>query len=505
MNKQSVAKRNTEESEIQSYMDGMMWIIGYLESFRKSIEKNMKKSTRIPLDLKLDLENFGPVEKGTVQLKPLTIFIGPNNSGKSYVSVLVHTILSASISHKSSRPDNIVKILETELPQVTDGTTQISVPPTLINHIRTLYFQSFGDVIGEKLSYNFKLDPHKLIMRGNNSSRITISNINAVDITIKKRVIAESKMMNKKFTINLTDDIPHKIIQETETEVVLNVSPNMKDIIPHVIYTYFESIVPLQLLQSHYLPATRSGITQTYKTLAAGLMSTTPKAGDTFPTHTLTGTIADFVSDMINISDSKGKFAKIAKQMESDLFDGSIDLPRSRDKFPEITYSSNGHRIPLHQASSTISEVAPISMYLKHIAKPGDLMVIEEPEAHMHPANQANMAKSIVRMIRAGLNILITTHSPLLLEKLGHYIVAGMSDVEIRAGHTPYNKDYLLPDEVSPYVFNRSSDGYHIREIDMDDEYGISQEEFTQVLNELNNEAIILQEKLCKKYVDKQG
>ena len=52
---------------------------------RKGKPKTPKK-----LDLAIEVKNFGPVSKGKVALKNLTVLIGPNNSGKSYIAMLVH-------------------------------------------------------------------------------------------------------------------------------------------------------------------------------------------------------------------------------------------------------------------------------------------------------------------------------------------------------------------------------------------------------------------------------
>jgi predicted ATPase len=41
------------------------------------------------MELEVEVENFGPISSGRVRLKPLTIFIGPNNSGKSYTAMLI--------------------------------------------------------------------------------------------------------------------------------------------------------------------------------------------------------------------------------------------------------------------------------------------------------------------------------------------------------------------------------------------------------------------------------
>lgn len=63
-----------------------------IRSTRKR-KQTTKDTTRF--DLKIHIKNFGPVSKGSIHLKPLTIFIGPNNSGKSYVATLIHSIISA--------------------------------------------------------------------------------------------------------------------------------------------------------------------------------------------------------------------------------------------------------------------------------------------------------------------------------------------------------------------------------------------------------------------------
>ena len=43
--------------------------------------------------ISVTVKDFGPIIEGTVELKPLTVFIGPNNSGKSYMATLVYALL----------------------------------------------------------------------------------------------------------------------------------------------------------------------------------------------------------------------------------------------------------------------------------------------------------------------------------------------------------------------------------------------------------------------------
>ena len=45
--------------------------------------------------LDLDIKNFGPIVRASVSLRPLTVFIGANNSGKSYAARLLHSTVTA--------------------------------------------------------------------------------------------------------------------------------------------------------------------------------------------------------------------------------------------------------------------------------------------------------------------------------------------------------------------------------------------------------------------------
>jgi len=40
----------------------------------------------------VEVENFGPIKKGVVKFSPFTVFIGKNDSGKSYIGMLTYAL-----------------------------------------------------------------------------------------------------------------------------------------------------------------------------------------------------------------------------------------------------------------------------------------------------------------------------------------------------------------------------------------------------------------------------
>ena len=42
--------------------------------------------------LELEVSNFGPIVKANVDLRPLTVFVGPSNTGKSYLAMLIYAL-----------------------------------------------------------------------------------------------------------------------------------------------------------------------------------------------------------------------------------------------------------------------------------------------------------------------------------------------------------------------------------------------------------------------------
>ena len=57
-------------------------------------ETKMPETSEMPKypNVKIAVKNFGPIAEATIDLRPLTMFVGPSNTGKTYFSTLIYAL-----------------------------------------------------------------------------------------------------------------------------------------------------------------------------------------------------------------------------------------------------------------------------------------------------------------------------------------------------------------------------------------------------------------------------
>ena len=53
--------------------------------------------------VQIEVRDFGPIASARVDLRPLTVFVGPSNTGKTYLSILIYALLALSPDFEGSR------------------------------------------------------------------------------------------------------------------------------------------------------------------------------------------------------------------------------------------------------------------------------------------------------------------------------------------------------------------------------------------------------------------
>jgi predicted ATPase len=204
----------------------------------------------------------------------------------------------------------------------------------------------------------------------------------------------------------------------------------------------------------------------------------------------MTGVVADFLSEMVELdAGSEGSFAEEADRLEAEILHGQISLQGHPN--PEVVYRTPAGAYPLGRTSSMVSELAPVVLYLRHRLRRGDLLLIEEPEAHLHPGTQVAFARCLVRLVNRGLRVGLTTHSEFFLQQINNAIIAG-SLQQSRTDAPGLAAERLDGKKVAAYFFDTSDSGTNVVSLPVDAKQGITEASFSAVSEQLYNEAVIL-------------
>ena len=138
-----------------------------------------------------------------------------------------------------------------------------------------------------------------------------------------------------------------------------------------------------------------------------------------------------------------------------------------------------------------VSELAPLVLLLRSGIKPGDTLIIEEPEAHLHPGAQTDIAITLARLVRAGVRVIVTTHSDWLLEQIGNLILEG--ELEKQVGETEVPPVFLHKEQVGCWHFQKNG---RIEEIAYNRMDGIEPQEYADIAESLYNRSAELHNRL---------
>ena len=127
-------------------------------------------------------------------------------------------------------------------------------------------------------------------------------------------------------------------------------------------------------------------------------------------------------------------------------------------------------------------------LYLRHIVSPGEVLMIEEPESHLHPAMQVEFIRQLAGVVRSGIRVMLTTHSEWVLEELANLIRLSGLPKSRRMG-LDGGDSALSPNEVGVWRFDtkKRPNGTVVKEIKLDPEIGNFESGYDDVAISVHN------------------
>jgi predicted ATPase len=93
----------------------------------------------------------------------------------------------------------------------------------------------------------------------------------------------------------------------------------------------------------------------------------------------------------------------------------------------QVRHKASEEPLDLSAVGVGVSQVIPVLVQCL-LAEPGDLVLLEQPELHLHPAAQLQLADFLLACVRSGRQIVVETHSEHLVNRLRRRVAEADSD-----------------------------------------------------------------------------
>ena len=469
--------------------------------------------------LKFRFKKVGPIKQADFELGDLTIIAGHNNTGKTYLVYTLYGFL------KTWR-----RFLDTDfLFMEADGSIQVDFG---LQHLNT---NGMVKKLIETGRARLPVDPAKLNLErmallqdmAHGFSKSYLASVFSSD----RRAFADASIDIELSGTFVPPTREFKVSSPAGGEISLRYKENeiyvtrtmvkrkrhdVFETAENVASLYLQSLFPELVLEPFVLSAERFGISLFYKELdftKNRLVDLLQQMGDERDRERFsplsfidqaTSRYALPVKDNIDYTRSIGDLQTDRSEFHEDkLFDDIKDMMDGyyRGENDDIQFRSKARRerrfaIPLHRASSSARGLSDLYFFLRHVARKDHLLIIDEPESHLDTANQIQLARLLARCVRAGLKVLITTHSDYLIKEFNNLIMLSrpFADKEAIVKKLKYREDdFLPPDSVRAYIAEEQT----LRRCDVDD-YGIDMPVFDETIDSINNAANELSSRLAE-------
>ncbi len=436
--------------------------------------------------MRIKLKNLGVLTQAEFTLGDLTILCGGNNTGKTYATYALFGFLSFW------QKDFFIHVKDEEIQQLLDDG---------VVYIDLLAYVQDAKAIVERSCQEYTLQLPQIFAAPEERFQETEFQVclDVENIRLKEEYENRIRSANvERFSIT-------KSAESTDLVVTL-LGEKEKMTMPGTALGYFIGTSLREVIFGHHFPtafissAERTGAAifrKEFNLTRNSLRKTIGQSDDDDLLFLLANRDqnyplpvednVDFMRDLETIARKKSFIAQQHPDVLNDFADiigGDYTVTR-HDKLYYVPGENKQLKLSIAESSSAVRSLLDIGFYLRHVAQPGDLLMVDEPELNLHPENQRRVARLFARLVNLGIRVFITTHSDYIIKELNTLIMLNHDKPHLRriAEREGYQAEELVSsDKVKVYI----AEDMTLALADIDPELGIEARSFDTTIETMN-------------------
>lgn len=451
--------------------------------------------------MKIQIKELGAVKDAKIDLdKPLILFCGQNNTGKTYLAFVIYALTRIKIG-KSPLKLNIPQLVEngfwefeidieeifefkkkTMIEVKSNFDTVFGISEELVEQIFSqteLFFDSDIEDCRKKifeieLNENISVNNQKIkIIKKDGELKIRLETIEGEDYS--------SVLKEEIFEIFFSSIVIYRLaFFPISNAVIFPVERNS-------IFTFSRELSLNKTLLYEQMEKMSKG--EKFNPFAF-----IQNGSNRYPLAIRDGLRVS--EDLENIQKSKSDFFEIAKEIEDKLLNGTLLVTKEGD-LQFVSNKNKGKKLPIHMSASIVKTMSSLVFYLKYIAQKSDLIIIDEPEMNLHPDSQVILTKIFAKLLSQGFRLLISTHSDYIIREFNNLIMTSNRGEMVKNVAEKYLydlNDSINPNDVACYFFHfpkPNSKQVSVKNIEIDS-FGFEIESIDNEINAQNERVMEL-------------
>ena len=417
------------------------------------------------MSFKVAIKNIGKLADAELRIGRFTVFAGPNNTGKSFVSKLLYSLFKSTNENyaetyinKLLKPvrDNLIKLMQRELPD--DKESKLLL---LLNEIKEL------ESLARKADNFERLNEVCLSLR-NRTEKMRQTGIDvsptSSDILWKEYKDFDDSLNMMQETLDEFKTTPDQALGKSivssgmRNKIRQNLIQNFQ--IPNLSDLRSKENVSSEIKVEDFGKfgfSNGEGEFEISRTLLQQLQRYSNVIYLESPVYWKLRNALEDINPSLEFSGRRGRwrltgvpgyFYDLARALKFE-YTGDMAFPDVYERLTgsngiggkiaisetgDLSFQENGRRFSLPVTAMGIANLGILALLIERkVLDEGSFLFIDEPEAHLHPAWQVSMAKTLFELSRQGVHVVIATHSADILKWLEVHVKKYPEDKQLIA------------------------------------------------------------------------